>query len=608
MQSHRKSVFIWPLIRRMIPSKLKYRFFFASILFVLIPLAVTQYNQFKKIEELIETKVSQLNDNQLEHMVSTLDEFKKKIMMAMLIIENDPEIKSKLKNPFDSEELERFNVIDSRFKKIQKYVNSQYVEVALADLHGNQYFSYQFDTGEQQAAIIPEAGYDALLNGNEGYYLFLDKSGSRDLWGNAPFFTLFSIVKDNDRKPIGMLRIQVDYQEWFNSAAKDLSYGQAYLIVNANGQVIAQTKNGMQTNAGLINQLIADHKNQNSISYRLNNQTNTLMNIRYAPSLDWYVINQFPLDLFLGDLTVMRQQVLVTLYIVIAVFSIVTFLISASITRPLQQLQNRMKIIAKKNLKIQAPEHELHGEIQNLNQSFNKMVQDISELVEQLKMEERQKEAIYSRMLMLQINPHFLLNTLNSIKWIALEQNNDRITQVCISLGKLLETSLNTEIELISLKEELNLLKAYLYIQKYRYDMLFEVIYDTERASEYALVPKLSLQPLVENAIHHGLSHMESGGLILITIYPDNNKLKIEVDDNGRGPSVSQLPGTRNRGSRGIGLSNLRERYRLLFKEDSEVQLLSLSPGTRVRITLPLLVSEPYHALEVKHDVENTNR
>lgn len=606
MKGIRKTSFIGHLYNRMLPSKLKYRFFLAGILFVLIPLVVNQYYQFKKIEGIIESRVSQLNHNHLEHMVNVLDDFKAKITMAMLVIEKDPEIISHLKNPGVSEELERISMMDSKFKRMQQYVNNQYVEFTLADLHGNQYYSYPFDTSAQKTSIIPDAGYQALLNSEDGYYLLLDEPVDRELWGVTPLFTLFSVVRDGDQKPIGTLRIRADYQKWFNSAAKEFSYGQAYLIVNSDGHVIAQTSNGTTSNAGFINQMIANHAKNNNISYSVNKQT--LLNIRYAPSLDWYVVSQFPLDLFIGDLTVMRQQVLITLYIVFAVFSVVMFLISASITRPLQQLQKRIKALAKNNLKIQAPHHDMHGEIQALNQSFNKMVYDINELVEQLKIEERNKEAIYSRMLMLQINPHFLLNTLNSIKWIAMEQNNKRITQVCISLGKLLETSLNTEIELITLKEELTLIEAYLYIQKYRYGNLFEVVFDTDQASEYALIPKLTLQPLVENALHHGLSHMESGGLIRIAVYPENMNLKVEVDDNGKGPGPSQTPGARNRGSRGIGLSNLRERYRLLFKTNSEVRLLSLSPGTRTQITLPLLVSEPYHAYEENEYVENTDR
>jgi two-component system sensor histidine kinase YesM len=236
------------------------------------------------------------------------------------------------------------------------------------------------------------------------------------------------------------------------------------------------------------------------------------------------------------------------------------------------------------------------------------MVEDINELVVQLKREERQKEAIYSRMLLLQINPHFLFNTLNSIKWIAMEHRNREIAQICVSLGKLLETSLNSDIELIPLKEELNLVRAYLYIQKFRCGRLFEVEYDTARAPEHALVPKLSLQPLVENAIHHGFSHMESGGMIRIRVIAENQRMKIEVDDNGAGPYRARTNGAGRRNGGGIGLSNLKERYRLLFKEDAAVRLSALSPGTRAQLIFPLLVSAPSNVMEGMRDVENVNR
>jgi sensor histidine kinase YesM len=582
------------LIRRLVPAGLKYRLFLAFILLVLIPLAVSQYYQFKKIEGLIERRISQLNDNQLEHMGMTLEEIKSKVVMSMLVLENDPRIVAYLRHPFDTDPFRRVSEIDAAFKRLQEYVSSPYVEFTLADLHGNRYYSYQPADGKDDP-VIPPRGYEALLARSDAYYLLLDEEESAAVWDNAPLFTLFSVIHGPERRPIGMLRIRVDYEDWFRDAAKELSYGQGFLIVNGDGRIIAQTKTGAPLDADRIRRLIGNLA-EKGISYSLNEQTDALTNIRYLPSLDWYVINEFPLDLFLGDLNALQRQVLATLFAVIAVFSAVTFLISDSVTRPLRRLQQKMKVMAKHNLNIRVPDQGGHSEIQALNQSFNRMVEDLNELVAQLKQEERRKEAIYSRMLLLQINPHFLLNTLNSIKWIAMEQRNREIADICVSLGKLLETSLNSAIELIPLREELKLVRAYLHIQQFRYGPLFEVEYETAQAPELALVPKLSLQPLVENAIHHGLSHMESGGRIRIRAYADGRRMTIEVDDNGAGPYRSPAPVAQRRKGGGIGLSNLRERYRLLFKEEAQVRLLALSPGTRAQLVFPLLTSAPYNS------------
>jgi two-component system sensor histidine kinase YesM len=198
------------------------------------------------------------------------------------------------------------------------------------------------------------------------------------------------------------------------------------------------------------------------------------------------------------------------------------------------------------------------------------------------------------------------LNTLNSIKWIAVDQKNGEIADICVALGKLLESGLNSELELIYLKDEIDLVKAYVYIQKYRYDQLFDIAYEVDPALDYALVPKLGLQTLVENAINHGFSQMESGGRIVIRAFAERKKLHMEVEDNGIGLERSkQSIIKRNR--RGIGLANLRERYRLLFKNEAEVRLIPLSQGTKVILSFPLLVSIPY-SLEGAGHVDDSDR
>ncbi|RAV17701.1 sensor histidine kinase [Paenibacillus contaminans] len=590
-------------INRIMPAKLKYRFFYAFILFVLVPLAGIQIYQFQKIENMIKYRISQLNHNQLEQIAQSFDEMKTTMIKAMLTLENDGNVLSVLQNPGQYGQAEREGMLEERFKSLQSVEHGSYMQYALNDVHNNRYRSYASE--ENGGPIIPDKGFDSLLNGSSSYRLLLSEAESAELWDRAPLFTLYSVVRSPNMEPIGTLRIRVDYQEWFKSVAKEMSTGQSYFIADSTGAVIARTKNGLPLQSGIVRELMAQTVDGGP-AYHFDKTTNALINVRYLPSMEWYIFNQFPIDLFLGDLKEMQRQVLVTLYIMLGVFSAITLLISASVTRPLAQLQKKMSQMVKKNLNIHLPEEHYKGEVLALNQSFNRMVADIHHLVEQLKIEERQKEAIHSQMLLNQINPHFLLNTLNSIKWIAVDQKNDEIADICVALGKLLESGLNSELELIYLKDEIDLVKAYVYIQKYRYDQLFDIAYEVDPALDYALVPKLGLQTLVENAINHGFSQMESGGWIVIRAFAERKKLHMEVEDNGIGLERSkQSIIKRNR--RGIGLANLRERYRLLFKNEAEVRLISLSQGTKVILSFPLLVSIPY-SLEGAGHVDDSDR
>lgn len=592
-------------LNRIMPAKLKYRFFFAFIVFVLIPIAVIQIVQFRKIEKMVEYRISQLNNNQLEQIAQSFEEMKTKMIMLMLTLENDRSVISILQNPDDFEQLERKEIIEDRFKTMQSFAHSEYVQVTLGDNYGNRYTSFKSEE-TIEPRIVPEQGLTHLLYGKSSYHLLLDSADSQERWDNAPLFTLYSVSKDSNNEPIGMLRIRVFYEELFKSVAKELSNGQSYVVADSSGDVIAQSKSGFSLQTAIIHELISKQVNENDPDYYIDKTTNSLINIRFLPSLQWYIINQFPLDLFLGDLKQMRDQVVVTLYIVIGIFSAITLLISASITRPLHQLQKKMMEMAERNLKTHVPESSYKGEILGLNQAFNRMVQDINELVNQLKIEERQKEAIHSQMLLNQINPHFLLNTLNSIKWIAMDQNNREITEICLSLGKLLESSLNSEVELIYLKDELDLVSGYGYIQKYRYEELFEIVYEVDHTLDYALVPKLSLQTLVENAINHGFSQMETGGIVTIRAYQNQSKLMIEVEDNGIGLSGSEQTANKRK-RKGIGLANLRARCFLLYKEEADVQLLPLPQGTKAILKLPLLISTPYSLEGLRH-VDPINR
>ncbi|MNO22460.1 Sensor histidine kinase YpdA [compost metagenome] len=176
-------------------------------------------------------------------------------------------------------------------------------------------------------------------------------------------------------------------------------------------------------------------------------------------------------------------------------------------------------------------------------------------------------------------------------------------SEICQNLGKLLESGLNSDADLVFLKEEIGLIQAYVYIQSFRYDHSFNVEYMIGDGLEYALIPKFSLQPLVENAIYHGLVHMKAGGKITILIAGAGGRLRVEIGDNGQG--LQQNAGASGKRRKGIGLSNLRERIMLLYKGGGTLLLLPLPQGTVAVLDIPLLNSSPYDKED--RNVENTS-
>jgi two-component system sensor histidine kinase YesM len=312
-----------------------------------------------------------------------------------------------------------------------------------------------------------------------------------------------------------------------------------------------------------------------------------------------------PLNTYLGNMKELREQNFNFSLLLSGGFLLLTFLIAGAMSRPIALLRRKMALSAQGELNTRVEESFFHGEMRDLAATFNTMMTDIGGLLQKLKLEERQKEALHYQMLTAQMNPHFLLNTLNTIKWIAYEKEEDELAEISISLGKLLETSLYSDVELIPLQNELDLLQAYVYIQNIRYEGKVKVTLDVEEGLAYALVPKLVLQPLMENAFKHGFSTLQEDARVSVRARRSGRTLILELEDNGVGLArAGEHPELRTR--KGIGIANIRQRLQLLFREDGSLVLLEGEKGTMARITIPLLIANPFQSGGVEH-VENSS-
>jgi LytS/YehU family sensor histidine kinase len=174
---------------------------------------------------------------------------------------------------------------------------------------------------------------------------------------------------------------------------------------------------------------------------------------------------------------------------------------------------------------------------------------------------------------------------------MALRDGNQNVAEICIALGKVLETSLNLEVDLVTLQTEIDLVKAYISIQEFRFDRQFDVTYDFDESLSQTLVPKLCLQVLVENTITHGFSTLDVHGLINIRAFLDNSNVTLEVEDNGVGfETAQQLNAYRPR--KGIGMSNLKERLAILYQAETSFEVIKLSRGALVRLSFPHLEAD----------------
>ncbi len=246
---------------------------------------------------------------------------------------------------------------------------------------------------------------------------------------------------------------------------------------------------------------------------------------------------------------------------------IISYVVSKRLTEPLLVLKQSMKQFEEGDFDAKA-DLTIHNEVAELGESFNTMTERIKALVEQERLIEEQKRLSDLQTLQAQIRPHFLYNTLESIIWMAETGENDKVIEMTSSLSKLFRASTQNAGELVNLKTESDYVENYMKIQKLRYQdrLNFDMQIDSELYP--AKVLRLIVQPLIENAIYHGIKKIKDPGWVLLFAQQEDNKLMIHVCDNGIGfnrPYEISGMGAPLQEGKNIGLSNVHNRIQLFF-------------------------------------------
>ena len=271
------------------------------------------------------------------------------------------------------------------------------------------------------------------------------------------------------------------------------------------------------------------------------------------------------------------------------------------INHPVQELQVRMKHISEGNFERDSSIEWQH-ELGDIGRSINDLAEDVKTLMDQRIRDENEKREYEYKMLQSQINPHFLYNTLNSIKWMATIQNAPGIAEMTTALSRLLKNIAKGTEKAVLLSAELSLLDDYFTIQKYRYGGTISLEYRIDDGAALScLIPRFTLQPVVENSIFHGIEPKGTPGTITIHIFRKNDAiLQIDITDDGVGMTEEQarqlLSENKNEKTeffREIGVSNVHKRLQYEFGEDYGLRVESrLSEFTTVSVLLPFAPQE----------------
>lgn len=313
----------------------------------------------------------------------------------------------------------------------------------------------------------------------------------------------------------------------------------------------------------------------------------------HSRATGWMYANAFPYTEIYGQIRFIRMLLLVIILLMSLVFAAGMTGLIKTITQPLNELIRSMQIVetgdfqgAREYLTLE----ERGDETGQLQKEFDTMLGRINELIaENYEKQLLLKDTSY-RMLRAQINPHFIYNTLNTINWMVKWKKNDEVSKLIVEFGNLLRASFASD-PFATVEEEVASAEGYMAIQAYRYQSRADFVVEKEGNLGRYQTPRMILQPLVENAIYYGIEDSIEKCTVRVSVKETEDSILYEVSDSGPGMDESVLQaardGTVKSKGNGIGLSNIRERLKILF-DDSEFTIDSVcGKGTRVRIRIP---------------------
>ena len=405
------------------------------------------------------------------------------------------------------------------------------------------------------------------------------------------------ILKDTayqkDLKPLGMLVLLLNSERFLNVFDTQVQDGNnRYLFSDRMGTPLLINGKGVREysfaeaviggNSGYFNTKIE--------------QKQWLVTYYTSPQTGWKTVGMELEDDYTRKIgSIMITTVLLCL-LCLAVILLLSTVLARRITQPVLRLKDSMGQMQEKNFDVRLPV-TTEDEIGVLTEDFNEMAQNMKELFAKVVKEENEKRRAQIMALQYQINPHFLYNTLASIGFTASMQQADQIAQMLRVLSRLLRSAIASADRLIPFSQELCNIKDYVFLQQIRYNNQLTVCYQLEEAFMEARVPGMLLQPVVENAISHGLNkklNRKEEAIVTISLTCEENTLLILVEDNGIGMEPEQIRDiflqSEKENQTHVGILNIHQRIRLYFGEKYGLSIAS-EPGqfTRVTVRLPLL-------------------
>jgi len=563
-----------------------------SILLAIIPMSYTALSLYTKYaKELVDT--SQVFTSQiLDQLRFNLDEF------FSQSIETNQEIESLL--------IQNQMNIDSEFqKRVSSFFSTRndILNVSIIDMEGEFLFSLPGTNINPEYELLDEDWYDLVADDNLLYYI--SEPHVQNIYSNSRNWVI-SVVQIidiresiNNKKAVLIVDISIKKLDELCNSLNIGGSGYVFLT-NANEKIIYHPQQAL-IYSGLKKEINPGNFGESEL-VKNGNKDEVLITTKSLSFVDWKLVGVAHIESVAQKNNRIFKEIVDVLPSVIIAIILISWFISGMISSPINELNSKMQLAQKGDFDATIQLKNSEKEVMELADSYNILLKRIKNLIEEKRIEHEAKRQSELNALQAQINPHFLYNTLDSIMWMAESGQNEEVVEMVTALARLFRISISKGQKIISVANELEHARNYLLIQKIRYKEKFTFTIKADEETKQLKTLKLILQPIIENAIYHGIEYMVDEGKIDIIVFTENDTLVFEIIDNGLGmeqETIQKLIHTKDseveptQGGSGVGVRNVDERIKLSYGDQYGLDITSaLEIGTTVRITLPILESE----------------
>ncbi len=572
---------------------------------VVFPLIISLLLSNSILKNFMLSKIAELNENSIKDSSKVLNKTLDDIAVTLLNISNNSEVREILTD-------DNFN-LKHQFSKIQRYEKQkkfddifENIPISLMTYNtsitiiGEKYFNYGNweDYSSYIKTIKQNNWYKALSFSNNMKIVWIGVRPALEKNGEYYFEAAIPIKESSSSLTrVGVVHIRINEKDIYKALSSNNQANEIYLI-QENGDILS-SNNKAEILRNLNYRLGVAKINENIGKWHVaidRNGEKLVVNSLHIDKGNWTLVSMIPYEKLVAPLNNIRNTLLLINILFMIAFLIVALFISNIISKPIIKLGKSMKKVEQGvfNEKVEIASED---EIGKLSRNFNNMLDKVSELLLHTKEQERLKRDAEFEALQAQINPHFLFNTLSSIRWAAAAHGDKKVEEMVHALSVLLRASITNSQELVSLENEITILKNYLELIGMKQGAVYSFAYNIDEDIMKYRIPHLLLQPIVENSIIHGFEDLKEQGIISINAGIAGDVLKIELADNGRGIGGKTLESILNKEASGsdskkyyksIGLKNIHERIKLIYGANYGIDICDGEKnGTKVTLYLP---------------------